>query len=136
MIEPNGFKKTPKWLNAISGIFLFFILSLCLLGAISFLTNPITKNPIMEYIFGVIFLLLSLWGFEKSIYLIFNIDSENTTLLSSRTLYIGSLFFFLLAIYGIYIGQENRITFSIYLRVVPDLVFSISLFLLAKKYSK
>jgi len=136
MIEPNGFKKTPKWLNTISGIFLFFILSLCLLGAISFLTNPITKNPIMEYIFGIIFLLLSLWGFEKSIYLIFNIDSENTTLLSSRTLYIGSLFFFLLAIYGVYIGQQNRMTFSIYFRVIPDLIFSISLFLLARKYSK
>jgi len=136
MIEPNGFKKSPKWLNTISGLFLFFIILLCFLGAISFLTTPLTKNPIMEYIFGIIFLLLSLWGFEKSIYLIFNIDSENTTLLSPRTLYMGSLFFFLLPIIGLYFGKHHTVDFTIYFRIIADLIFSIVLFLLAKKYSK
>ena len=136
MIEPNGFKKTPKWLNTISGLFLFFVISLCFLGSISFFTNPLTKNPIMEYVFGVIFLLLSLWGFEKSIYLIFNIDSENTTLLSPKTLYIGSLFFFLLPILGLYFGKQNTINSVVYFQIIADLSFSSSLFLLVKKYSK
>ena len=136
MMELNGFRKTPKWLNTIAGLFLFFIILLCFLGALSFLTNPLTKDPIVEYIFGIIFLLLSLWGFEKSIYLIFNLHSEKTTLLSSKTLYVGSLFFFLLPFLGLYFGKQNTINFIIYFQIVSNLSFSIALFVLAKKYSK
>jgi len=132
MLEPKGFKKTPKLLNTIVGLLLFFIITLCFLGAISFFINPLTANPIMEYIFGLIILGLSLWGYEKSIYLIFNINSEKETLLSPKTLYLGSLFFLLLAVYGFYSATNN----FIYFQATSYVLFSFSLFLLAKKYSK
>jgi len=93
----------PVWLRIPVGIFLIFVILLCIFGAITLFVDSPKTNPTLSFIAGTISILLSIWGLDKSVRMIFGLRRE-FGLVSITTLKVASFVFLLFPIGGLFTG--------------------------------
>ena len=107
MNEEINDNEIPVWIRVPVGIFLTFVILLCVFGALTLFADPPKSNPLLGIISGTISILLSIWGLDKSVRMIFGLRREGG-LVSIATLKVASFVFLLLPIGGLFTGYYTE----------------------------
>lgn len=130
--EPNAL---PRWVQIPFGLFLLPITLLCLGGSGMVVINPPDKNPLFAIIVGSVMIIVSFWGIEKSIRLIFTWKTQDG-LIGPIALRIIGVFFLLIPIAGFFTGYYIQHGFVAIVQAVANVLAAFGVFALARTRSK
>jgi peptidoglycan/LPS O-acetylase OafA/YrhL len=97
----------PAWVRVPAGLVLTGAILLCMAGSITLFVDSPKGNQILGITLGSVFVLLSLWGLDKSLRMVFGWRRRGG-LISSTTLKVISLIFLLLPIGGLFTGYYSE----------------------------
>jgi hypothetical protein len=124
----------PRWVQIPVGVLLLIILLFCLAGSVFLVIQPSEKNPPLAIIVGSIMVLVSLWGVEKSVRLIFDWRTHGG-LMGPISLRIVATFFLVMPVIALVFGQLQKLGIVGYIQAIAYVFIAFNLFRLARARS-